>query len=315
MTDIRFDGKVAVVTGAGRGLGRAYAMLLASRGAHVVVNDIGGNTEGSGTDEGPAQRVVSEIETAGGDAVADTHDVSKPETAQALIDTAVGQFGRIDILVNNAGIMKWAGLPDIDVDNLQHHLDVHLLGSFNTTRAAWPHFIEQGYGRVVMTTSNGVLGHETNLSYAAAKGGTIGMARSAAIAGAAHDIKVNLIAPAAATRLATGEDEVDDAQQAPGMPFMPSSAAAPMVAFLAHESCPVTGEIYMAGAGRFARLFIGATEGYVADGQEPTPEDVANHWDAINDEQGYYVPSDLMSWSAKYLSHQFPRPGQDDPES
>jgi NAD(P)-dependent dehydrogenase (short-subunit alcohol dehydrogenase family) len=305
MSEFGFDGRVAVVTGAGRGIGRAHARLLAERGAKVIVNDLGGSMEGSGADAGPAQSVVDEIVATGGAAVADTNDVSTQAGGQAIIDSAIEHFGRIDIVVNNAGIIRWAGLPEVDLDNLEAHLAVHLIGSFNTTRAAWPHFVEQGYGRVVLTTSSGLFGFDNNLSYAAAKGGVIGMARSAKLAGEPHGIKVNLIAPAAQTRMAGGDPLPDDAQAVPGRPFMPSDAVAPMVAFLAHESCPVNGEIYTAGAGRFARLFIASTEGYVHAGGPATIEDVAKNWDTINDESGYYVPGDLMAWSGSFLRHQF----------
>ncbi|KPI11549.1 3-hydroxyacyl-CoA dehydrogenase [Actinobacteria bacterium OK074] len=305
MSEFSFEGRVAVVTGAGRGLGRAYARLLAARGAQVVVNDLGGSMEGEGTDAGPAQKVVDEIVAAGGQAVADTHDVSTQEGGEAIVETAVKTFGRIDVLVNNAGIIRYAGLPDIDKDNLERHLAVHLVGSFNTTRAAWPHFIEQGYGRVVLTTSSGMFGMDNNLSYAAAKAGTVGLARSAKLAGEPHGIKVNLIAPAAMTRMGGGPEE-EPAEAAPGMPYMPSDAVAPMVAYLAHEDCPVSGEIYTAGAGRFARVFLASTEGYAHEGDAAaTVEDVARHWDAINDEKGYFVPADLMAWSGAFLKHQF----------
>lgn len=304
MSEFNFEGRVAIVTGAGRGLGRAYARLLAERGAKVVVNDLGGSMEGEGADAGPAQSVVDEIVAAGGQAVADTSDVSTQAGGQAIVDSALDAFGRIDIVVNNAGIMRWAGLPEVDLENLEAHLDVHLIGSFNTIRAAWPYFVEQGYGRVVLTTSCGVFGFDNNLSYAAAKGGVIGMARSAKLAGEPHGIKVNLIAPAAQTRMGGG-DLPDDAQPVPGQPFMPSAAVAPMVAYLAHESCPVSGEIYTAGAGRFARLFIASTEGFAQQEGSATIEDVAKNWDTINDEKGYYVPSDTMSWSGSFLKHQF----------
>ncbi|MFF0011476.1 SDR family NAD(P)-dependent oxidoreductase [Streptomyces sp. NPDC005374] len=304
MSEFTFDGRVAVVTGAGRGIGRAHARLLAARGAKVVVNDLGGSMEGEGTDTGPAQKVVDEIRAAGGEAVADTNDVSTEAGGKAIVDAAVEHFGRIDILVNNAGIIRWAGLPEVDLDNLERHLAVHLIGSFNTLRAAWPHFVEQRYGRVVLTTSSGVLGLDNNLSYAAAKGGTIGLARSAKLAGEPHNIKVNLIAPAAMTRMGGGSEE-ELAQPVEGQPYMPSDAVAPMVAYLAHESCPVNGEIYTAGAGRFARLFIASTEGYTHDTGPASIEDVAGNWDAINDEKGYYVPSDLMAWSGAFLKHQF----------
>ncbi|MGW3291786.1 SDR family NAD(P)-dependent oxidoreductase [Streptomyces sp. NPDC001002] len=306
MSEFSFDGRVAVVTGAGRGIGRAHARLLARRGAKVVVNDLGGSMEGEGTDTGPAQRVVDEITAAGGTAVADTHDVSTEAGGRAIVDTALEHFGRIDVLVNNAGIIRWAGLPEVDLDNLERHLAVHLLGSFNTLRAAWPHFVEQSYGRVVLTTSSGVLGLPNNLSYAAAKGGTIGLARSAKLAGEPHNIKVNLIAPAAMTRMGGGPDtEETEAEAAPGQPYMPSDAVAPMVAYLAHENCPVSGEIYTAGAGRFARLFIASTEGYAHEDGPASIEDVAANWDAINDEKGYYVPADLMAWTGSFLKHQY----------
>ncbi|WP_460062899.1 SDR family NAD(P)-dependent oxidoreductase [Streptomyces sp. YKOK-I1] len=304
MSELSFEGRVAVVTGAGRGIGRAHARLLAERGAKVVVNDLGGSMEGDGSDAGPAQKVVDEIVAAGGQAVADTHDVSTPAGGQDIVDTAIESFGRIDILVNNAGIIRWAGLPEVDADNLERHLAVHLHGSFNTLRAAWPHFVEQNYGRVVLTTSSGVLGLPDNLSYAAAKGGTIGLARSAKLAGEPHDIKVNLIAPAAMTRMGGGPEE-EPTEAVPGQPYMPSDAVAPMVAYLAHESCPVSGEIYTAGAGRFARFFIASTEGYAHQGGPATVEDVAANWDTINDEKGYYVPSDLMAWTGAFLRHQF----------
>jgi NAD(P)-dependent dehydrogenase (short-subunit alcohol dehydrogenase family) len=299
-----FAGRVAVVTGAGRGIGRAYALLLAARGAKVVVNDLGGSMEGTGTDTGPAQSVVAEIREAGGEAVADTHDVSTREGGAAIVATALETFGRIDILVNNAGIIRYAGLPEVDLDNLERHIAVHLLGSFNTMHAAWPHFVERGYGRVVLTTSTGMFGLDNNLSYASAKSGLIGLARSAKLAGEKHGIKVNLIAPAAYTRMAGG-DPVGEVRPEPGMPHMPSAAVAPMVAFLAHESCPVSGEIYVAGADRFARLFVASTPGYVHAAGAPTVEDVAAHWDAINDESGYTVPADLMAWSGSFLAHQF----------
>jgi len=211
MSDFSFDGRVAVVTGAGRGLGRSYARLLAERGASVVVNDLGGSIEGDGADAGPAQSVVEEIVAAGGRAVADTHDVSTQAGGEAIIDAAIEHFGRIDIVVNNAGIIRWAGLPEVDLANLEAHLAVHLVGSFNTTRAAWPHFVEQGYGRVVLTTSSGLFGFDNNLSYAAAKAGVVGLARSAKLAGEPHGIKVNLIAPAAQTRMAGGDPLPDDA--------------------------------------------------------------------------------------------------------
>ncbi len=297
MDEFGFEGRVAIVTGAGRGIGRAYARLLAERGARVVVNDLGGTIEGDGADAGPASSVVAEITAAGGTAIADGNDVASESGAQALVDTALDRFGRLDILVNNAGIVRWAGFPEADADNLERHLAVHLRGSFNTARAAWPGMVEQGYGRIVMTTSSGVFGLPNNLGYAAAKAGVIGLTRSLKTAGAAHGIKINLIAPAAFTRMAGGvREDSPIAQQ------MSPDRVAPMVAFLAHEDCPVSGEIYVAGAGRFARVFIASTRGYIHPTSEPTVEDVAKHWAEINDETDYFVPDDLLDWQAAFLA-------------
>ena len=222
--------------------------------------------------------------------------MATPAGAQALIEVSVERFGRVDILVNNAGIIRWAGLPKVDEDNLAKHLAVHVGGSFNSTRAAWPHMVDQGYGRIVMTTSSGMFGLSNNTSYAAAKGAVVGLARSLATAGADHGIKVNLIAPGALTRMAG---------RGSAPPEMSPDLVAPMAAFLAHEDCPVTGEIYAAGFGRFARMFIAQTEGYVSS--DPTIEDVAEHWKAINDESGYYVPADLTAWSDFFMRHLNPK--------
>ena len=291
-----FEGRVAVVTGAGRGIGRAYALLLADRGAAVVVNDLGGSSKGLGSDGAVASTVAAEIEAAGGVALADDHDVASPVGAGALVAAAVERFGRLDILINNAGIMQWGGLPDVDAEDVQRHLAVHVMGSFNTTRAAWPTMVDQHYGRIVMTTSSGVFGLPKNLSYATAKGGVIGLTRSIATMSEADGIRINLIAPAAMTRMAGPGADEDDAAS----PMAPGQVA-PLVAFLAHEACPVNGEMFTAGAGRFARIFIASTPGYVASA--PTVEDVAEHWDEIVSEKGYVVPRDLPDWSASFLAH------------
>ncbi|MDG2305555.1 MAG: SDR family NAD(P)-dependent oxidoreductase [Candidatus Binatia bacterium] len=298
MKELGFEGRVAVVSGAGRGIGRAYAKLLGARSARVVVNDLGGSIRGEGTASEPASSVAAEIIASGGEAIADHSDVSTQVGAEALVDAAVGQFGRIDIVLNNAGIVRWAGFPEADADNLERHLAVHVGGSFHTARAAWPHMAEQSYGRIIMTTSSGLFGLPNNLSYATAKAGVVGLTRSLATAGGAHGIKINAIAPAAMTRMAgRAKDEAEDAGE------MSPDLVAPMAAFLAHETCPVNGEIYAAGAGRFARIFIAQAAGYVAESSGPTIEDVAQNWAAINDAAASAIPASLQDWSTFFLAH------------
>jgi NAD(P)-dependent dehydrogenase (short-subunit alcohol dehydrogenase family) len=305
VTRHRFDGRVAIVTGAGRGIGRAHATELAARGAKVVVNDLGGTKEGTGADPAPAHDVVAEIEKAGGTALADTSDVGTEEGCRALVDRCLGAFGHIDVVIANAGISVFAGPDEADAGNLRRTLAVHVGGSFFTTLAAWPHMAGRGYGRVVLTTSTGMFGLRDNLTYATAKGGVIGMARSLAVAGEPHGIKVNLLAPAATTRPSAKAATNSLSSMGTGAPppHLDPALVPPMMAFLAHEDCPVTGEIYGAGGGRFTRLFIAETPGYThAGGPSPTVEDVAANWDAINDVSGFHIPSSLADWSAHFFS-------------
>ncbi|MER7692156.1 SDR family NAD(P)-dependent oxidoreductase [Streptomyces sp. NPDC097610] len=304
-----FDDRVAVVTGAGRGIGRAYALLLGELGAKVVVNDLGGSTEGVGSDAGPAEKVAEEINAAGGTAIADTSDISTPEGGRRPVDRAVEAFGRIDVVVNNAGNVRFAGLPAVDAENIDSHLGVHVRGAFHTTRAAWPHMLEQNYGRIVHTSSIGMFGLPDNLGYATAKSALIGMARSMTVSAGDHDIKVNVIAPNAMTRLAGGPSEGMDQlrDQGPGPAVadaMDPAQVAPMVAYLAHEVCEVSGEVFLAGAGRFAHLFVGVTEGYLHPGSAPASvEDVVKNLGRIKDHSGYYVPTTLMDCVGHYMAH------------
>ncbi|HZP27367.1 MAG TPA: SDR family NAD(P)-dependent oxidoreductase [Acidimicrobiia bacterium] len=300
MTTFAFDGRVAVVTGAARGIGRAYAELLAARGAKVVVNDLGGTTAGTGHDPEPARAAAADITAAGGTAVPDAHDVASADGGAALIETALEQFGRVDVVVNNAGNVLWGDPTEATIDTMQSQLAVHVLGAFNTTRAVWPHMLERGYGRIVLTTSTGMFGLPDNLGYATAKAAMIGMAKSLTAAAGDRDIKINVIAPNAATRM--GMRDAPPVETPP--PNMHPALVAPMVGFLAHESCPVSGEVYVAGAGRFGRVFVAANDGYLHDGAEPpTIEDVAEHWPTIRDETDFYVPASLSDWAARFMSH------------
>jgi len=255
MPDLRFDGQVAAVTGGGRGLGRSYALLLASRGAKVVVNDPGGSLTGDGADPGPAEEVVREIAAAGGEAVACTDSVATATGGKAVIDTALDRYGRIDILVHNAGIVRRASLKEMSYDDFEAVLDVHLRGAFHVVRPAFPLMCDAGYGRIVLTSSiGGLYGNHNVANYAVAKAGMIGLSNVAAMEGAAHGVRSNVIVPAAVTRMADGIDTS-------GYPPMGPELVAPVVGWLSHESCSITGEILVALAGRVARAVVAETPG------------------------------------------------------
>jgi NAD(P)-dependent dehydrogenase (short-subunit alcohol dehydrogenase family) len=303
MSGLRLDGRVAAVTGAGRGIGRAYALLLGDLGARVVVNDLGGSTLGTGGDAGPADEVVKQIERAGGTAVANYADVATAAGGKSVIDTAVEHFGTIDVVVNNAGNAVWATLPEATIEDIDANWAVHVRGSFNTLHAAWPYFLEKDYGRAILTTSVGMFGLMDNLGYAIAKASMIGMAKSLTVGRKKANININCIAPNAMTRLAARTQE-EQAKLAPPSPELDPANVAPMVAYLAHESCQVSGEVYVAGGGRFARLFVANTDGYLHPGLTgATIDDVAANWAEINDESGYYVPGTTMDWAGRYLAH------------
>ncbi|HTY30800.1 SDR family NAD(P)-dependent oxidoreductase [Mycobacterium sp.] len=273
MADLRFDGHVAVITGAGRGLGRCYALLLASRGAKVVVNDPGGGLTGDGTDAGPAGEVVREIVTAGGQAVASTDSVATAAGGKAIIDTALDAYGRVDILIHNAGIVRRASLKEMSYQDFDAVLDVHLRGAFHVLRPAFPVMCDAGYGRIVLTSSiGGLYGNHNVANYAAAKAGVIGLSNVAALEGAAEGVACNVIVPAALTRMAAGIDTS-------AYPPMDPELVAPAVGWLAHESCSVTGEVFIALAGRVARAVIAESPGVHRPAW--TVEDVGEQIDAI----------------------------------
>jgi len=295
--ELRFDDRVAVVTGAGRGLGRGYALLLASRGAKVVVNDVGGTLEGDGTDGSPAQQVVDEIRSAGGDAVANTDSVATPAGGQAIVAAALDHFGRIDVLVHNAGNVRRAALRDISYEDFDAVVDVHLKGAFHVVRPAFPVMCDAGYGRIVLTSSiGGLYGNHDVVNYAVAKAGVIGLSNVAAIEGAAHGVKSNVIVPAAVTRMAEGIDTS-------AYPPMGPELVAPTVAWLAHESCSVTGEMLVALAGRVATAFVAETPGVY----RPTwsIEDVAANIDAIRHDTAPLVFPVVPDGHADHIRYSF----------
>jgi NAD(P)-dependent dehydrogenase (short-subunit alcohol dehydrogenase family) len=290
---LRFDGRTAIVTGAGGGIGRAHALLLASRGASVVVNDIGGSVAGAGRDVGPAELVARTIVEAGGRAVADTNSVATPEGGAALVATAVDAFGSVDIVVNNAGILRDKSFGGMEAALLDPVIDVHLKGAFNVTRPAWNRMKDQGYGRIVSTSSaSGLLGNFGQSNYGAAKAGLMGLTRVLAIEGARYGIRANVLAPGARTRMT--ENLLGDLADA-----LDPALVSPVLAYLAHEDCEVTGEIYTVGGGRVARMFLGVTPGVFR--AELTPEDVRDNLAAIRSEDGYIVPGDASEEAAELL--------------
>jgi NAD(P)-dependent dehydrogenase (short-subunit alcohol dehydrogenase family) len=255
MSELRFDDRVAVVTGAGRGLGRSYALLLASRGARVVVNDTGGSLTGDGVDAVPADEVVREIKAAGGEAVASTDSVATPVGGKAIIDAAVDHYGRIDILVHNAGTVRRAPLTEMSYEDFDALLDVHLRGAFHLVRPAFPLMQAARYGRIVLTSSiGGLYGNHGVANYAVAKAGIIGLSNVVALEGAADNVMSNVIVPSAVTRMAEGLD-------ISAYPPMCPDQVAPVVGWLSHELCSITGEMLIAIAGRVAKAVIAETPG------------------------------------------------------
>jgi NAD(P)-dependent dehydrogenase (short-subunit alcohol dehydrogenase family) len=302
MTELRFDDRVAIVTGAGRGLGREHALLLASRGARVVVNDVGSSVTGDGTDHSAAESTAAEIRDNGGEAIANVDSVATEEGGAAIVRAALDAWGRVDVVINNAGFVDDAVFDDMTAARLEPLIDVHLKGAFFVTRPAWKVMRERGYGRVVNTTSAaGILGSPRMSNYGSAKTGLIGFTRVLAAEGAELGIKVNAVAPIANTRMLEQSmrsvAELADAEalasaQELMQPFFAKvdpALVAPVVVFLAHADCPVTGEFYTVGAGQVSRFFIGRTRGYYNPAL--SLEDVAANLDAIRDEAGYTVPT------------------------
>lgn len=301
MTNIRFDDQVVIVTGAGGGLGRAYALDIARRGGAVVVNDLGGTVEGDSRSTAMADRVVDEITAAGGRAIANYDSVAEAEGAQNIVDAALQAFGRVDALVNNAGTMRIASLEDSSDEDLESLISVHLAGSYQVSKAVWPHMKRQGYGRLVFTASSaGLFGHEGQGCYGAAKAGVFGLMNGFALEGESHGILCNAIMPNAYSRMTDKAQEHIDPQMLQRASALLSEVqnamqpefTAGLVSFLLSRHCTSTHGMYSSCAGRIARAFVGVTAGWQGSREVPaTAEDVAGNFDEIcSPGRGIYAP-------------------------
>jgi NAD(P)-dependent dehydrogenase (short-subunit alcohol dehydrogenase family) len=288
MTQIRFDDRVAVITGAGGGLGRTYALELASRGAKVVVNDLGGRPDGTGASTSMAAAVVKEIGEAGGTAVANHDSVSTPEGGQAIIASALENFGRVDIVINNAGVLRDKTFAKLSREELEIVLDVHLKGAFFVSQPAFRAMKEQSYGRFVFTASAaGIFGNFGQTNYGAAKMGLVGLSNVLAIEGQKNDIKSNVIAPIARTRLT-------EQLLGPLAEALDPDLVTPLVLYLVSQECPLTHEVFSVGGGRYARVFIGLAPGWFAGkGMKPSVEQVRDHMDVIRNTDGFIIPEGI----------------------
>lgn len=280
-------------------MGEAHARMLAARGAKVVVNDLA--VDG----QSPAQRVADEINASGGAAVANGDNVSSPAGGEAIVATALDNFGRVDIVINNAGIGRSASFPEESSEHFNRHFGIHLGGVFNVTRAAWPHLVSGGYGRIVNITSSALLGMtpdasyvdptqvgNSGVSYSTMKSGMIGLTRSLAFYGADHNIMANAVAPAAATQM--GPHNVTKVPGGEDLPLDPSLVSAG-VSVLVHDSCPANGEIFGIGGGKVDRLFIGVTKGYLD--VDLTPERLLENWDQVMDLTDFWIPANCRAHS------------------
>lgn len=295
---IDFAGQVVAVTGAGRGLGRLYALELARRGAAVVVNDVGSSMRGEGVDTIVADHVVAEIEAAGGVAVASHDSVATPEGGRAVVDSALERFGRLDAVVSNAGIFGTVSFEDLAVDDWRRMLTVHLDGAFHVSQPAYRAMAAQGQGRFVFVTSSaGMFGQPQSAHYAAAKAGVVGLANVIAVEGAAHGIVANCVLPFGHSRMVS--ETVGDLAALPEVaPFLDAirpELVVPMVVFLASQACTFTHQSFSACAGRYARAFVGLGAGWMADrGDVPTADDIAAHLTEIQATQPFTVPGSIV---------------------
>ncbi|WP_102225357.1 SDR family NAD(P)-dependent oxidoreductase [Acidimangrovimonas sediminis] len=296
MNTIRFDGRTAIVTGAGAGLGRSHALGLAARGANVVVNDLGVSTQGGRETSDAARAVVAEIEAAGGRAIANGANVADAAEVEAMVAEAMDTFGSVDVLVNNAGILRDKTFAKMTPEDFRAVVEVHLFGSVNCTRAVWPYMVAAGYGRIAMTTSaSGMYGNFGQSNYGAAKAGVFGLMNVLAKEGARADIRVNTLAPTAATRMTEGllAEEVTS--------LLGPETITPGLLALVAEDAP-TGMVLGAGAGCFAEIKVYETEGVALDDAELTPEAVFAAMDRIRDPRGQHVIADAFSQTRRYVA-------------
>jgi NAD(P)-dependent dehydrogenase (short-subunit alcohol dehydrogenase family) len=294
---IDFEGQAVIVTGGGRGLGRLYAMEIARRGGSVVVNDLGGTMHGEGSDSSVADQVVEEIERAGGVAVASYESVASPEGGEAIVRTAIDRFGRLDAVVSNAGIFHTVDFEQLAPADWRRMINVHLDGSFHLSQAAFRVMMSQGYGRFVFIVSSaGLFGQPQAAHYAAAKAGIVGLSNVIAIEGAAHGILANTVLPFGFSRMVT--ETVGGEQVAAELPFLRAiepELVVPIVVFLASRACEFTHHNYSAGAGRYARVFIGLGKGWLAEpGSKPTADDIAAHLAEVSATEPFSVPASIF---------------------
>lgn len=295
---IDLAGQVAIVTGAGRGLGRLYALELARRGASVVVNDLGGTMHGHGSDVSVADQVVKEIESAGGAAVPSYESVATPEGGEAIVQTALDRFGRLDAMVSNAGIFNTVSFEELTADDWQRMLNVHLDGAFYVSRQAFRVMKSRGYGRFVFISSSaGIFGQPWEAHYAAAKAGVVGLANVVAVEGAAHGILANSVLPFGFSRMVTetvGDIELPE-NESSFLTAIEPDLVVPIVAFLASRECDFTHHIYSAGAGRYARVFVGLGPGWLAEpGSKPSGDDIQAHLTEIQATEPFTVPMSIF---------------------
>lgn len=287
MNELRFDGRSIIVTGGGRGVGRGHAVLLAERGARVVVADFGGQLDGSGGSSEPADQVVKEIEANGGEAVACYASVADEKGAASIVDAALQAFGRVDAVINNAGISDPGLFDTLTLAQFRRMIEVHYLGTVYVAKAAWPHMRTAGYGRIVNTTSEASFGIMPKLtSYGGAKGGVFAFTRNLASEGAADGILVNAVAPRASTRMSNPKTmafmfDIPEEEVAAVMPSLPPELVSPAAVFLAHESCPLNGEVLVAGGGQVQRVAVVETRGITRENL--APEDIAAELHAVMD--------------------------------